>query len=207
MKSAGVNPGVAPGSGVDLWLEQREIEALHVALAARVAQGLEIARVRDLVLVRDVFREIFATSGAAGATSRRCQRHFPGIFAGHFPDSPNPAAADARFSIARTFTVDTVFRDSRTITGSSSILSAFGTLEAQRCSTRAVQTRRKYTEAYRDTVESFHGIVSLRFQSARFNCARKLALRRPNSCSNNAVTCDVDSFRRITATTVFEVAV
>lgn len=74
VKGAGVYPGVAPGSGVDLGLEQREIETLHVALAAGVAQGLQIAGVRHLVLVfRRVLRKVLACSRAA---SPRCQRHF-----------------------------------------------------------------------------------------------------------------------------------
>ena len=69
MKSARVNPGVAPGSGVYLGLEQGEIEALHVALAAGVAQRLEIPAVPHLVLVRRFLRQVLA------AASRRSQRH------------------------------------------------------------------------------------------------------------------------------------
>lgn len=54
VKGPSVDAAVAPGSGVDLRLEQREIEALHVALAAGVAQRLEIRPVRPLVLVRQL---------------------------------------------------------------------------------------------------------------------------------------------------------
>lgn len=74
MKSARVNPGVAPGSGVYLGLEQGEIEALHVALAAGVAQGLEIAGVPHLVLVRRFLREVLAASAAASCRSQRHPR-------------------------------------------------------------------------------------------------------------------------------------
>lgn len=79
MKSAGVNPGVAPGSSVDLGLEQREIEALHVALAAGVAQRLEITGVRHFVLVPHLLRKILASTVAVTAASTRCQRHSPRI--------------------------------------------------------------------------------------------------------------------------------
>lgn len=54
VKGSSVDAAVAPGSGVDLRLEQREIETLHVALAAGIAQGLEIGPVRSLVLVRQL---------------------------------------------------------------------------------------------------------------------------------------------------------
>lgn len=47
VEEAGVYPAVAPRIRVGLRLEQREVEALHVALAAGVAQRLELA---DLAL-------------------------------------------------------------------------------------------------------------------------------------------------------------
>lgn len=78
MKSACVYPGIAPGTGVDLGLEQREIETLHVAFAAGIAQRLQITGVCHLVLVRDVFRKVLAASATA---TRRCQRHFSTILA------------------------------------------------------------------------------------------------------------------------------
>lgn len=90
MKSARVNPGVAPGSGVYLGLEQGEIEALHVALAAGVAQGLEIAGVSHLVLVRRFLREVLAASTAA---SRRSQRHSRAKFSSR----KNPFLAEDAF--------------------------------------------------------------------------------------------------------------
>lgn len=49
-----MNAAVAPGSGVDLRLEEGEVEALHIALAAGVAQGLEIAPVGPLIFSRQL---------------------------------------------------------------------------------------------------------------------------------------------------------
>jgi len=72
VQSSGVDAIVAPGSGVDLRLEKREIEALHVALAAGVTERFEIAPVDPLVLVRQIFGEILAAASAA--TGR--QSHF-----------------------------------------------------------------------------------------------------------------------------------
>lgn len=73
VESAGVDAAVAPGSGVDLRLEEGEVEALHVALAAGVAERLEIGRVGPLILVRKLLGEVVlaatATSPAAAAAA------------------------------------------------------------------------------------------------------------------------------------------
>lgn len=71
VKSPRVDAAVAPGSGVDLWLEEGEIEALHVALAAGVAQRLEISRppIDPLILVYQLLDEILASSAAASAAA------------------------------------------------------------------------------------------------------------------------------------------
>lgn len=87
MKRASVNAGVAPGSGVDLWLEERKVEALHVALAAGVAQSLRSSSstvsctttaiaisstsAGQLFVATDFIGQLFA---GASATPRR-QRH------------------------------------------------------------------------------------------------------------------------------------
>jgi len=72
VQSSGVDAIVAPGSGVDLRLEEREVEALHVALAAGVTERFEIAPVDPLVLVRRILGQILAA--ASTATGR--QSHF-----------------------------------------------------------------------------------------------------------------------------------
>jgi len=51
VKSSSVDAAVAPGSGVNLRLEERKIEAFHVTLTAGVAQGFEIAPVSPLILI------------------------------------------------------------------------------------------------------------------------------------------------------------
>jgi len=72
MKSSSVDTAVAPGSGVNLRLEEGEVEALHIALAAGVAQGLEIAPVGPLILGRQLLRKVLAAASAA--SGRQC--HF-----------------------------------------------------------------------------------------------------------------------------------
>jgi len=72
VQSPGMDAIVAPGSGVDLRLEEREVEALHVALATGVTERFEIDPVDPLVLVRQILGEILAT--ASTATGR--QSHF-----------------------------------------------------------------------------------------------------------------------------------
>jgi len=72
MKSSSVDTAVTPGSGVDLRLEEGEVEALHIALAAGVAQGLEIAPVGPLILGRHLLRKVLAAASAA--SGRQC--HF-----------------------------------------------------------------------------------------------------------------------------------
>lgn len=70
VQSPGVDAIVAPGSSVDLWLEEREVEALHVALTAGVTEGFEITPVGPLVLVHEILGE-----EVLGATTGR-QSHF-----------------------------------------------------------------------------------------------------------------------------------
>lgn len=72
MKSSSVDTAVAPGSGVDLRLEEGEVETLHIALAAGVAQGLKIAPVSPLVLSYQLLGKILAA--ACAASGRQC--HF-----------------------------------------------------------------------------------------------------------------------------------
>lgn len=72
VKSSSMDAAVAPGSGVDLRLEEREVETLHVALAAGIAQGLEIAPVGPVILVRQLLGEVLPAAPAA--SGRQC--HF-----------------------------------------------------------------------------------------------------------------------------------
>lgn len=72
VKSSSMDAAVAPGSGVDLRLEEREVETLHVALAAGIAQGFEIAPVGPVVLVRQLLGEVLPAASAA--SGRQC--HF-----------------------------------------------------------------------------------------------------------------------------------
>lgn len=96
VKSSSVDAAVAPGSGVDLRLEEREVEAFHVALAAGIAQGFEIVPVGPLVFVQ-LFGEILAAASAA--SGRQC--HFQtnhslsrarAKTAKSFPPPPSPSA-------------------------------------------------------------------------------------------------------------------
>lgn len=72
VKSSSVDAAVAPGSGVNLRLEEGEVEALHIALAAGVAQGFEIAPVGPLILGRQLLGKVLAAASAA--SGRQC--HF-----------------------------------------------------------------------------------------------------------------------------------
>lgn len=72
MKSSSMDAAVAPGSGVDLRLEKGEVEALHIALAAGVAQGLEIVPVGPFILGRQLLGKILVAASAV--SGRQC--HF-----------------------------------------------------------------------------------------------------------------------------------
>lgn len=93
VKSSSMDAAVAPGSGVDLRLEEREVETLHVALAAGIAQGFEIAPVGPLVLVRQLLGEVLAAASAASGHQCHFQtstlpRENRKIFFSTFPPLP-----------------------------------------------------------------------------------------------------------------------
>lgn len=174
MKSARVNPWVAPGSGVDLGLEQGEIEALHVALAAGVAQGLEIAGVPRLVLVRRILREVLAVAPC------RSQRHFRAIFLGTFVERPTsgPLLSRARSQVKRTNFEKILFEGNRYSTRfivDCRLLLSIRELKAHGF-VRSIETRCSKTraEAYRGIFPFFfffRGTVFTQDRLRVFNCS------------------------------------
>lgn len=93
VKSSSMDAAVAPGSGVDLRLEEGEIETLHIALAAGIAQGLKIVPVSPLILGPQFLGKILAT--ACAASRRQCHFRLNTLSRAKTANSSSPLALSA----------------------------------------------------------------------------------------------------------------